>query len=101
MFTKKKSITSSTNLMSYYIDGKDIFNSKLLRVMTDPKFTKVSYIIDRFEYRPDLIAQEFYGSEDFQGLLMFQTKLKLEEYTKGRILYLLPKSTLLNIIENL
>jgi hypothetical protein len=101
MFIKQKVITSSTNLMSYYIEGRDTYNSKLLRELTNPKYNRMKYVIDTFEYRPDLIAQEVYGSTDFQGLLMFQCKLKIEDYVKGKILYLIPGTLLSSIIDNL
>lgn len=101
MYTKNNTIISNKNELSNYIDGKDIYNSSLLVYMNDPRITRTDYLITTYEYRPDLISKEFYGSSDYEGLLILQSGIGLENYKRGTTLQLIPKTILDNILNNI
>lgn len=84
--------------ISQYIEGHDVFNSSLLRKLNDPSLVKVKYMITKYEYRPDLIAQDIYGSTEYCGLLMAQCHISVDSYTRGFVLNIIPKDVLDNII---
>lgn len=86
---------------SQYIEGHDVFNSKILRNLADPSLDRVSYMITRYEYRPDLIAKDIYGGVEYTGLLMAQCRISVEGYVRGTVLRIIPKVTLDNIVRNL
>lgn len=92
---------SSFNEISQYIEGNDVYNSKLLRALSDPSIIKVSYMITRYEYRPDLIAKDIYGNTEYCGLLMAQLRISLSGYSKGNVLRVISKDTLDRIIMDL
>ena len=94
MYGKSNKIISSINEITNYIEGNDVYNSKLIEVLQTPGIEKESYEITVYQYRPDLIAEEFYGSKDYTGILMLQSGLVLTNFTKGTILQLIPKKTL-------
>lgn len=94
MFKKEKRIIGTKQNLNNYVEGYDVYNSYFLHVITDPTITKTPYEITVYEYRPDLIAEEFYGSKDYLGILLVQTGLSLEQYTRGTILELIPKYTI-------
>jgi hypothetical protein len=58
-------------------------------------------MITRYEYRPDLIAKDIYGSTSYQGVLMAQCRISLNGYTRGTVLRIIPKSELDKIILNM
>ena len=99
MFTKKNKIINTQNDLANYIDGYDVYNSKILENLNDQP--KVRYLIRTFEYRPDLIALDIYGSVDYMGFLLITCGTGLESYAKGNVIEVLPKSTIdlmINII---
>jgi hypothetical protein len=87
--------------LSNYIENNDVYNSTLLSILQNSTFPKINYTITEYEHRPDLIANDIYGSTTFEGLLMLQTGLGLEEYIRGRVISIIPKSSLLSILDNL
>lgn len=93
--------SSSSENFTKYIEGRDVFNSYLIYKLGDPSLTKVSYVVTRYEYRPDLIAKDIYGSSDYTGVLMSQCRLSLDGYTKGRVLRIIPKADIDRIISNI
>ena len=101
MYTKANKIIISTDNLENYIEDVDVYNSKLLMELGNPAYTKVPYELTTQEYRPDLIAQDFYGSTNWQGLVIIQAGRNLSSYTKGSVIQLLPKATILGIISNL
>lgn len=86
---------------SQYIEGRDVFNSYIIRELNNPSRNKISYVITRYEYRPDLIAEDIYGSTDYCGLLMSQCRMSVSGYTKGNVLRVLSKDDLDRIILNI
>ena len=98
MYKRKNQILSSIENLSNYIDDYDIYNSTLLSILNSSTIEKEAYEITVYQYRPDLIARDYYGSENYLGLLMMQCGAGLSDYTKGTILNLIPKNKLDNLI---
>ena len=101
MYTRSKKIIENKTELGNYIEGFDVYNSLFLREILNPSLTRVEYKINNYELRPDLIAQDFYGSTDYTAILMIQSSLKLEDLRKGETLYLLPKDVVDSIINNM
>lgn len=101
MYTGSGKITSNINDLSNYIEGYDVYNSKLLRLLNDPGTHKVDYLITSYDYRPDLIAKDIYGSTDYTGLLMHQCCISLTDYRRGVYLKVIPKEELDKLIKSL
>jgi len=101
MFTKKKKIISNRQEIGNYIEGFDVYNSLFLKNLLDPILYREEYTIVNYEYRPDQIAQDFYGSTDYTAILIIQTGIKARDMKKGTKLYLLPKETVDRIINEL
>ncbi len=101
MYSKANKIISDKAELSNYIEGFDVYNSQLIEKMKDPDLPKVMYEITVYEYRPDLIAQDFYGSDAYTALILLQNGVGLEFYTKGAVLELIPKSAIDNILSKM
>lgn len=101
MYKKATSITMNKQDLSNYIEGYDIYNSELLLRLQDPSIEKEDYLITTNSYRPDLIADDYYGSTSYLGIMMMTTSLELEDYKKGNILSLIPKNVIDSIINSL
>ena len=102
MFRKaiNRNITT-TDKLSNYINGFDIYNSELLYKLSDPDIEYELFEITTWEYRPDMIAKYFYGSTSYTDLVILQMKVGIEDLKKGLILKLIPKSTLDNLINSI
>ena len=94
MYTRTKTISSSIEGANNYIEGYDVYNSKLIEQLRNPGLEREQYEINTSEYRPDLIAEDYYGSSSYESLVMIQTGTTLTNYTKGSVLSLIPKSEL-------
>lgn len=91
MFIRKNLSTDRKDISSY-IDGADIYNSKLISILSNiSDEDREEYLIKKYEYRPDLISKDFYGSDDYYGLFLLTSGATLEDYWKGNILHLIPK----------
>jgi len=101
MYKKSNTIISNKENLANYIEGYDIYNSTLLVILNDPSISRVQYEITAYEYRPDLLAKDFYGSTSYMGLLILQASRGLETYKRGSILNLIPKNILDNILSNI
>lgn len=101
MYSKANKVSSGIEDIVNYISGYDVYNSKLIEQLRDPSLPREQYEIKTFEYRPDLIAQDFYGSTDYEGLLMIQTGSTLTNFRKGITLTLIPKSNLDSLLRSL
>ena len=101
MYSKANKISSGIEDVVNYISGCDVYNSKLIEQLRDPSLPKEEYEIKTFEYRPDLIAKEVYGSTDDEGLLMIQTCSTLTNFKKGVTLNLIPKSNLDSLLRSI
>lgn len=101
MYSKENKVFSGITKLENYIEETDVYNSKLLFLLSNPNITREDYIILNHKYRPDLIAKDFYGDSSYQGLLILQLGLPLSAYTIGRTLSLIPKDTLDSILNSL
>lgn len=101
MYTRNNKVSSSIDDIVNYIEGYDVYNSKLIEVLRDPSLPREDYEIKTYEYRPDLIAKDFYGSEDYEGLIMIQTGYTLTNFTLGTTLNLIPKTSLDSLLRSL
>lgn len=101
MFEKSKVIISNRLELGNYISGFDVYNSLLLNRLLDPTLTKERYKIVNYEYRPDLVAKDIYGSEDYMAILLITTGKKVEEFKKGEYLDVLPKLVVDSIIDSI
>lgn len=101
MYTKKQKIQSNESNLSNYIEGFDVYNSLFLQKISDPSLKRLKYEITVNEFRPDLIAYDFYGNSEYMGFLMAQIKIPLKNLKRGVIISLLPKETIDNIISSL
>lgn len=101
MYKKKSTILNNKVNLSNYIDGYDIYNSEFLEKLNDPSIQRVDYEITTYEFRPDLIAEDFYGSTNYLGIVVLTAARGLETYTRGSIIKLIPPITLENILNNL
>lgn len=101
MYKKVSRILSSINGLDNYIEGTDVYNSELLLRLSDQSLDREQYEITTYQYRPDLIAKDFYGDTSYEGLLLLQAARGLSGFTKGAVLTLLTKSALDSVISNL
>ena len=101
MYTRANKVSSGLENAENYISGYDVYNSKLIEQLRDPGLPREQYEIKTFEYRPDLIAKDFYGSVDYESLLMIQTGSTLTNYKKGTTLTLIPKSNLDTLLRSI
>ena len=65
MYTRPKRIYSDLKNLNYYIEGSDVYNSQLLLYLQDPNLDREEYTV-KTPYRPDLIAEDFYGSVGYE-----------------------------------
>lgn len=101
MYAKESRIIGARENLSNYIEGEDVYNSLFLHIINDPTIERSLYQITVYEYRPDLIARDFYGSEDYLGILLVQVGINLEQYKKGTVLSLIPKSIIDGVLANM
>jgi len=74
------------------IEGSDIYNSKLLRIIGN--YRSEDHIITKYEKRPDLIAFELYGDYRYYGLLMMVNKITVDEYLIGTTIQYFTEKTI-------
>ena len=101
MYTRSKKIIENKLELGNYIENYDLYNSLFLREILNSSLPRVEYKINNYEYRPDLISLDFYGSTDYTAILIISTGVKVEELIKGKTLYLLPKDIIDTIINSL
>lgn len=101
MYSKDSKIITSKEELSNYISGIDVYSSELLVLISKSDIPREIYQITDYEYRPDLIAEDYYGSSKFMGLLMLQAGRGLEYLTRGSCISLIPKKYLLELISTL
>lgn len=101
MYTKEQKIQNSLTNLSNYIEGFDVYNSLFLQKISDPTLEREKYQITVHEFRPDLMAQDFYGSSEYMGILLVQARVDLKSLKRGVVLELLPKTTIDNIISGM
>lgn len=101
MFVKKDRIITNINELSNYIEEMDFCNSRLLYELSRPELSRELYEITVYEYRPDLIAKDFYGSDSYQGIVMVQVPAGLLGLKRGNKIQLVSKNVVNNILQEL
>ena len=101
MYKSNKSVTSGIWNLTNYIDSFDIYNAYILQELQRPDLSREMYEIKNYKYRPDLVAKDYYGSENYTGLVLLQTGLTLSNFKRGVILNLITKDDLDRILRNL
>lgn len=101
MFKRNKRIISNKLEIGNYVEEFDIYNSLFLKRLLDPSNTREKYKITLYEYRPDLIAKDYYGSEDYMAILLIETGKELGDFKKGEYLDLIPKDIVDSILESM
>ena len=92
---RRQSLSTNKFGIENYIEGTDIYNSKFQCLMSaDPTYERIPYRIEQYEYRPDLICLDFYGSLDYYGLFLLTSGVTVEDLWIGNIIYLVPKGDL-------
>lgn len=97
MYTRDTKISTTEGTISPYVDGIDVYNSKLLYLLSDPTIERDSYEIVVYEYRPDLIAKDYYGSEEYLPYVILSTGLRLNQFKKGMVISLIKKDEITRI----
>lgn len=100
MFTKSEKINSSDKELSNYVEGCDVYNSLLIKKLFEPGIIKESYEITTGVYRPDIIARQFYGDENYMWCVILQVGY-LTDLTRGTVLKLIPKLILDSILNSI
>ena len=98
MYKKKKNISTYSLELGNYIEGFDVYNARIMDYVRDEYQNRVPYEIRTFEYRPDLIAKDIYGSDNYTGIFLLTCGVGLSGLKKGAILSILPKDVIDNII---
>lgn len=101
MYRKNKTILANKEDLGNYIESYDAYNSLLLLKLSDTSLKRELYQITTYEYRPDLIAKDFYNSETYLAYVLLQGGRSIEGYKKGMILRLIPKDILDSIISSI
>ena len=102
MYTRENKTSTNNVNLSNYIEGFDIFNSKLLYKLRDPKVNKVGYTITKYPCRPDLIALDYYGSTDYSDYVVLAAGDKgMNAFSLGNTIELISKTDLDNILNNM
>ena len=101
MYNKSNAIIVSSNQLVNYIYDFDVYNSMLLYKLSDPTIEKNLYEINLYEYRPDLIAKDFYGSVEYLPYVLISSGMSLDQLKKGTVIKLIPKKILDNILKNI
>ena len=99
MYRKNNKIIQMKENLGNYIEDFDVYNSLLLLRMSDTYIEREIYQINTYEFRPDLVAKDYYGSEDYMAYVILQAGLSLSGYVKGRYIQLIPTTqTIMNDI---
>ena len=101
MYSKENKVYTGLSNLENYINDNDVYNSKLLFLLTNPSIEREDFIILKNQFRPDLIAKEYYGDSSYLGMLLLQASLPLSGYSEGTTLKLIPKSTLDSILSSI
>lgn len=99
MYTKPPRIYTTLTDLNLYIEGHDVYNSKLLFLLSQPGLKTEPYTIKE-PYRTDLIARDFYGSVEYDDFVILQTKLPISELKEGLVINLLTKDQIDKILRN-
>ena len=100
MFKRITKIIKSNNVSpEIFIEGNDYVNSELLTKI-DQFDEYESYTITKYEHRPDLLSKEIYGDVNYSWLLMYINRVSLGDLVRHKVLNIIPKHRLIDIIES-
>ena len=97
MFTKFKQTVDNEVELGNFIEGFDIYNSRLLELLNDSTLPMEAYTINVGENRPDIIAKKFYGDYSYQAYVILQC-YGINDLKIGSTIYLIEKEYLNNLI---
>ena len=105
MFSRSKEfIKSSGRDVNRFIEDKsgvaDLSNSLLLKLL-DEEEDKLPYTINRFDGRVDLISKDIYGTDEYSWILMYTNRLKVDQFTRGTLLWYIPLKRLKLIFDSI
>lgn len=99
MYKRSTNTTTGRADLSNYVEGYDLYNSEITMKLRDLYPYRKTYKIKTKEYRPDLIAEELYGSTNFTGLLIMMNGSGLEAFGHGAVIEYIPGDYLSGIID--
>lgn len=97
MYTRPSQIYYTASGLESYINGSDVYNSKLIYLLEDKTLTRYDYVI-KTEFRTDLIAEDFYGDVGYEGFVILQISAPLSSLKRGVTIKLIAKSDLQKIL---
>lgn len=100
MYTKKNDVNSNDKELCNYVEGYDIYNSLLIKKLFEPGIMKETYRITTGVYRPDIIAKQFYGNDEYTWCVILQIGY-LKNFVKGNVIELIPKIVLDSILNSI
>lgn len=100
MYTRPKRIYTNLKRLENYIEGSDVYNSLLLFHLQDTSLETSEYTV-KTPYRPDIIAEEFYGDVGYEPFVILQLKVPIDQVTRGRIFKFITKSEIDKILESM
>ena len=100
MYTRPKRIYTNLKRLENYIEGTDVYNSLLLFLLQDSSLETSEYTI-KTPYRPDLIAEEFYGDVGYEPFVILQLKTPIDQVTRGRVFKFIVKSEIDRILNQI
>lgn len=101
MYTRPSRISSGTpEVFDFISEERGVYDSLLLYRLSDSLIPRENYEIKVSPFRPDLIAEDFYGSAEYLDLVVLQAAIGLQDYRVGTIISLIPKNVLDLIISN-
>lgn len=100
MYKRPKRIYTNLKRLENYIEGEDVYNSLLLFLLQDTKLETSEYTVN-VPYRPDIIAEEFYGDVGYEPFVILQLKTPIDKVTKGRTFKFITKSEIDRILDQI
>lgn len=100
MYQRPKRIYTNLKRLENYIEGVDVYNSLLLLRLQDPTLETSEYTI-KTPYRPDVIAEEFYGDVGYEPFVILQLRVSIDQITRGRVFRFIIKSEIDRILEGI
>lgn len=99
MYTRPKRIYTNLKNLENYIEEGDVYNSLLLFYLQDPMLETEEYTV-KTSYRPDLIAEEFYGDVGYEPFVILQLKTPINQVTQGRTFRLIPREAIDQLLKD-
>lgn len=100
MYTRPKRIYTDLKKLENYIEGEDVYNSLLIFYLQDTSLETSEYVV-KTPYRPDLMAEEFYGDVGYEPFVILQLKCQIDQVTRGRVFNLITKSEIDRILDKI